>query len=137
MAAELELALNDCFVAGTYHPARQCRPSRALCGRNSGVNSFPSLEACCAPGSGAFGAEGCSPRAPVTPCWAIASHYPRRRCRLETDVAVCNRGWGVFDAEEVCCAASFSGEGGCSTTAAAAPVAAAALVASGYAAFCR
>lgn len=58
----------------------------------SGMQSFPSREACCAPG-GAFGAEGCSAFVPVVPCWLVAEpQYPNRRCRQSNDVALCNRG---------------------------------------------
>ena len=129
-AAAVELAPEPgCFVVDTWFPARLCRASRTLCGRDSGVNSYASLQECCSP-NGPFGVDGCSARPPVSPCWSVGSFYPRRRCVLNTDVAVCNRGWGVFESEEVCCAASFSREG-CSVTAAAAPVVAAALVGSG------
>ncbi|WIA30072.1 hypothetical protein OEZ86_000167 [Tetradesmus obliquus] len=98
--ANVTKAEQPCWVVDTYWPSRTCRQSRTLCAKESGVQSFPSNEACCAPG-GAFGAEGCSAFVPVVPCWLVAEpQYPNRRCRQSNDVALCNRGWGVFQSQE-------------------------------------
>ncbi|KAF6257339.1 hypothetical protein COO60DRAFT_1640059 [Scenedesmus sp. NREL 46B-D3] len=86
--ANVTRAAQPCWVVDTYWPSRQCRQSRTLCDTESGVQSFPSNEACCAPG-GAFGQEGCSTFVPVVPCWLVAEpQYPSRRCRQSNDVAL-------------------------------------------------
>jgi hypothetical protein len=52
---------------------------------------WASREACCAPSGGAFG-QGCSTYVPKAPCYTIDTYNPVRSCKLETDVARCNRG---------------------------------------------
>jgi hypothetical protein len=52
---------------------------------------WPSREACCAPGAGAFG-EGCSTYVPKAPCFVVDSYDPVRKCRREEDIARCSRG---------------------------------------------
>ena len=34
----------------------------------------------------------------------IDSYDPVRTCRKETEVSACNRGWGVYESMEICCA---------------------------------
>ncbi|GAX84987.1 hypothetical protein CEUSTIGMA_g12408.t1 [Chlamydomonas eustigma] len=109
-------ATTPCFVVDTYFPARLCTSSLTLCGpaaQQAGVQSWPSLEDCCSPG-GAF-QEGCS-LPPPTPCWVVDSYDPIRSCRKETGVAACNRGWGVYASEDVCCSPNVAFPDGCSVT---------------------
>ncbi|KAG2422302.1 hypothetical protein HXX76_016127 [Chlamydomonas incerta] len=120
-----------CWVVDTYFPARLCRESRTLCAaRDSGVQTWDSRAACCAKAGGAF-KEGCSAAAPPTPCYTVGEHWPKRTCELSTDIAVCNRGWGVYGTEEVCCSPGVAFPEGCSppATNTAAPAATAAAAA--------
>ncbi len=43
------------------------------------------------------------------------SYDPVQRCRMESDIAVCNRGWGVYGSEAICCSPSVAFPDGCST----------------------
>ncbi|PNW81235.1 hypothetical protein CHLRE_07g347650v5 [Chlamydomonas reinhardtii] len=122
-----------CWVVDTYFPARLCRQSTTLCAaKDSGVQSWPSKDACCAK-AGAF-KEGCSAAAPPTPCYTVGEHWPKRTCELSTDIAVCNRGWGVYGTAEVCCSPGVAFPEGCSAPAAPAGPAATATPAAAAAA---
>ena len=41
---------------------------------------------------------------PPPPLQMIDSYDPVRTCRKETEVSACNRGWGVYESMEICCA---------------------------------
>ncbi|KAG2442099.1 hypothetical protein HYH02_009588 [Chlamydomonas schloesseri] len=115
-----------CWVVDTYFPARLCRESRTLCGaKDSGVQTWPSKDACCAKAAAGAFKEGCSATAPPTPCYTVGEHWPKRTCELSADVAVCNRGWGVYGSEEVCCSPGVAFPEGCSQQPSAAAAAAA------------
>ncbi|EFJ47245.1 hypothetical protein VOLCADRAFT_92308 [Volvox carteri f. nagariensis] len=109
---ETTSASNSCWVVDTYFPARLCRNSTSLCAPRAGAQSWATKEACCAKG-GAF-PEGCSPAPPPTPCFMVGSYWPARTCVASDDIAVCNRGWGVYASEEVCCAPNVAFPEGCS-----------------------
>lgn len=80
--------------------------------RNPYPRQFANREACCAPGSGAFG-EGCSTYIPSAPCFVIDSYDPVRRCRLENDIAKCSRGERAGRAGCVRALVCMCVEGGC------------------------
>ncbi|GIL53522.1 hypothetical protein Vafri_9093 [Volvox africanus] len=105
-------AAGTCWVVDTYFPARLCRSSSNLCSPGSGVQSWPSKDACCSRGA-AF-AEGCSTAPPPTPCYLVGSYWPLRTCVVSNDIAVCNRGWGVYSSEEICCTPNVAFTEGCS-----------------------
>ncbi|PNH05281.1 hypothetical protein TSOC_008461 [Tetrabaena socialis] len=115
-AAEVAESTTPCWVVDTYFPARLCRSSRTLCAEGSGAQSWASQAACCTKGA-AF-SEGCSVAPPPTPCFTIGSYWPSRTCVKSGDVAVCNRGWGVYASQEVCCAPAVAFPEGCSAPAA-------------------
>lgn len=104
-----------CWIVDTYWPARLCRESRTLCDpKASGQPSWPSKAACCSRGGNGAFPEGCSRAAPQTPCYVVDSYYPSRRCRLEKGAGVCNRGWGTWPSDEVCCLPGAAFAEGCS-----------------------
>ncbi|KAG1680174.1 hypothetical protein FOA52_000287 [Chlamydomonas sp. UWO 241] len=124
--AKLPESEEPCYVVDTYWPTRLCRESNTLCTPSAaavaaGLQSWPTKEECCMPGA-AFG-DGCSSGPPPTPCWTIDTYNPVRKCRLEEDVAGCNRGWGVYQSEAICCAPNVAFPDGCSEPVAATPTA--------------
>lgn len=100
-----------CWIIDTYYPSRLCKPSNTLCSdeaKAAGVMSYPTKDVCCA---SAF-SDGCS-APPPTPCYFVDSYYPERTCTMSTDIAECNKGWGVYASMEVCCAKGVGFQDGC------------------------
>ncbi|KXZ53682.1 hypothetical protein GPECTOR_6g599 [Gonium pectorale] len=102
---------SQCWVMESQ-VTRTCRRDDRKCLQGNGVQSWKSKAACCAKGA-AF-TEGCSASAPSTPCYTVGSYWPARTCVASSDVAVCNRGWGVYANKEVCCAPNVAFPEGCS-----------------------
>jgi hypothetical protein len=121
----LPTTTKSCWIIDTYYPARLCKSSSTLCSEEAqaaGVASYPSQDVCCA---SAF-SDGCSAPPPV-PCFFVDSYYPDRTCTMSSDIAECNRGWGVYGSNEVCCSKGVGFSDGCSKTSANAVSASSAL----------
>lgn len=84
------LSAKPCWVVDTYYPSRLCRVSNTLCQAGSGSQAYDTKDQCCA-ANAAF-TEGCSVSIPPTPCYTVDAYWPSRTCKLETEMAVCNRG---------------------------------------------
>ena len=113
----LPVTAKSCWIVDTYYPSRLCKSTNTLCSevaQAAGVVSYPSQEVCCA---SAF-SDGCSAPPPV-PCFFVDSYYPDRTCQMSSDIAECNKGWGVYGSMEVCCAKGVGFSDGCSKNAAA------------------
>ncbi|MEW5314287.1 MAG: hypothetical protein WDW38_005795 [Sanguina aurantia] len=106
------LSAKPCWVVDTYYPSRLCRVSNTLCQAGSGSQAYDTKDQCCA-ANAAF-TEGCSVSIPPTPCYTVDAYWPSRTCKLETEMAVCNRGWGVYPTSDVCCSPNVAFPEGCS-----------------------
>lgn len=118
--ANVTRSVEPCWVVDTYYPSKLCRPSTTLCGPDAGQPSWLSQSQCCLAGS-AF-PEGCNAAPPPVPCWKVDTYYPKRLCKEDADIAVCNRGWGVYPNREVCCAKNVAFPEGCSEVGASVPL---------------